>query len=214
MVSQQEAKKFCISIVVATASAFGALFIQRWIIKRKGPKYVSPTIPDFVDIDWGRLGDEERRIMIIKVVMAWPGLLFGNENPWLIEKENQTGATIPNARMSSSFKFSFNRAIKFSIAYRGIEEKSLLAQPNVSWEQYSAEEDRIHVEIFLRYSKLAKDLHASHPKLQKFDLSYEELLQSPVKWIWGIDPNLTEEYLLDTLEGWELLTDMITTIFE
>ena len=88
--------------------------------------------------------------MISRVVMMWPGLLFGNENPWLIAKEKKNGSTIPHARMSNSFKFCMNRAIKYSITYRN-KSAHIMAEPNISFEEYNAVGNRYHEEIFCRY---------------------------------------------------------------
>lgn len=40
-------------MLVATATAFSSLLVKRWVDKVRGPSYVSPTIPDFVNVDWG-----------------------------------------------------------------------------------------------------------------------------------------------------------------
>lgn len=103
MVSQLEAKKLCISTLVATASAFGALLVSRWLEKRRGPKYVSPTIPDYVDIDWDDIEGEERQVLATKVLMASPGLLFGSRDPWLIANQSKLEVTKQDACMSASF---------------------------------------------------------------------------------------------------------------
>ena len=58
---------------------------------------------------------------------------------------------------------------------------------------------------YQRYKTVCKELYASIPRLTRFDLSYDDIQETMVCWLWGPEPNLTEEYLIETLEGRELL---------
>ena len=47
-----ELQKVFISLVFASSTAYSALLIRKRMVKNRKPKYLTPTVPDFVDEDW------------------------------------------------------------------------------------------------------------------------------------------------------------------
>ena len=47
-----ELQKVFVSLVFASTTAYSALLIRKHLIKTRKPKYITPTVPDFVDEDW------------------------------------------------------------------------------------------------------------------------------------------------------------------
>ena len=65
-----ELQKVIVSLIFASTTAYSALLLRNALIGNRKPKYVTPTVPEFVDDDWTGMEQTKKQVIALKMILA------------------------------------------------------------------------------------------------------------------------------------------------